>query len=537
VGDNTTAGSDVVLIIDTSGSMGPEGNGFGGSDPDGPGGFDSRLSMVKAAIQELFNSGAVHSVFIVDFNSDATFHGGPVGGWFTNLTDAMNVINAFSAKNATDYDAALQALTSNFSAPPPGGGRLVSMFLSDGQPNEPGGTLSVGIDEDTFGGSHEESAWINFLTTNGFDASYALGFGGLSNADRAQLEPIAWTPGETADNPYDADLPSGLNDPNVIIINDLSSIDGLVTALVTSVGGSVAGNVITNGTITTADDANFGIDGHGFIGALRYDSNGDGVINGADVQGYTFNGSHLFLNGVDQGAISEVTFTPNSHNGSMHFNFITGAWDYTAPNAVAATFVDHFTYTLVDGDNDSTPPTALDIAIPGPNDLVLGTSGNDGNLGNANASDAKVIMGLAGNDTLLGGNNDDVLLGGDGDDVLIGGSGNDVLYGGAGADHFRINATTEGLDHIFDFNAAEGDSIDIALAGFGGAGLAVGTLPSSQFGSSNNDTFGSASERFHFNTSTHTLLYDSNGNAAGGTQVSLAVLENSHVDAANIHVV
>ena len=127
----------------------------------------------------------------------------------------------------------------------------------------------------------------------------------MSNSDKAFLEPIAWTPGETADNPYDADDNgaggTGTLDPNVLIVSDLSSIDGLVSALITAVGGSAAGNVITNATVTTADDASFGTDGHGFVGALRFDSDGDGDVDGADVQGYTFNGSHLFLNGVDQG--------------------------------------------------------------------------------------------------------------------------------------------------------------------------------------------------------------------------------------------
>ena len=58
------------------------------------------------------------------------------------------------------------------------------------------------------------------------------------------------------------------------------------------------------------------------------------------------------------------------------------------------------------------------------------------------------------------------------------------------------------------------------------------------FGSSADDTFGSPSERFHFNTATQTLLYDSNGSDAAGTQVALAVLANGGpVDAAYIHMV
>ena len=76
--------------------------------------------------------------------------------------------------------------------------------------------------------------------------------------------------------------------------------------------------------------------------------------------------------------MSEVTFTPNTHNGSMHFNFVTGAWDYTAPNSIPATFIDKFTFTLVDGDDDGTAATALNITVPKPNEAPTITSGATG---------------------------------------------------------------------------------------------------------------------------------------------------------------
>lgn len=46
----------------------------------------------------------------------------------------------------------------------------------------------------------------------------------------------------------------------------------------------------------------------------------------------------------------------------------------------------------------------------------------------------RLIIGLGGNDVLIGGNQGDCLVGGDGNDILYGGAGNDVLVGGAGAD-------------------------------------------------------------------------------------------------------
>ncbi len=80
--------------------------------------------------------------------------------------------------------------------------------------------------------------------------------------------------------------------------------------------------------------------------------------------------------------------------------------------------------------------------------------------------------------------------------------------------------------------------IDILASAFGGGLVAGNNATAAQFGSSATDTFGSGTERFHFNTATHTLLYDSNGSAAAGTQIAIAVLENGGtIDAAHIHFV
>ena len=88
-----------MLIIDTSGSMGPAGNGNGGSDPDGAGPYkNSRLEMVKDAIEVLFNSGAVHSVFLVEFNSTADHsiraRTARRASWYLNLDDALAAVDA-----------------------------------------------------------------------------------------------------------------------------------------------------------------------------------------------------------------------------------------------------------------------------------------------------------------------------------------------------------------------------------------------------------------------------------------------------------
>jgi hypothetical protein len=83
------------------------------------------------------------------------------------------------------------------------------------------------------------------------------------------------------------------------------------------------------------------------------------------------------------------------------------------------------------------------------NDTLLGGAGND------------ILFGSGGNDVLDGGKGHDILLGGTGNDTLIGGQGNDILIGGSGADTFIWKSGDTGNDVIKDFNASEGDRIDL----------------------------------------------------------------------------
>jgi Ca2+-binding RTX toxin-like protein len=99
------------------------------------------------------------------------------------------------------------------------------------------------------------------------------------------------------------------------------------------------------------------------------------------------------------------------------------------------------------------------------NDILYGCNGNDtlkGNDGNDQLS------GGDGNDVLYGGTGNDTLLGGIGNDTLEGDGGIDVLTGGKGADvflyrpgDFNCGNIAASRDVITDFNAAEGDKIDI----------------------------------------------------------------------------
>lgn len=101
------------------------------------------------------------------------------------------------------------------------------------------------------------------------------------------------------------------------------------------------------------------------------------------------------------------------------------------------------------------------------NDMILPALGND------------TVESGKGNDTVLAGQGDDLVLAGQGDDWLAGGLGNDtlngalgndtiegnggddLLIGGGGADLFVFTAPS-GTDTIADFNAAEGDRLQLA---------------------------------------------------------------------------
>ncbi|QWG16190.1 VCBS domain-containing protein [Bradyrhizobium sediminis] len=135
------------------------------------------------------------------------------------------------------------------------------------------------------------------------------------------------------------------------------------------------------------------------------------------------------------------------------------------------------------------------------------------------------LIGSGSADTLTGNGNANSLSGGGGDDILVGGGGIDTLTGGAGVDHFQYNATSEGLDHIIDFSGHGGqlDVLEFDNAAFGSLG--VGTLDVSHFASNASGTATAATAQFVYNTTSHTLSYDSDGTGAAAA-IAMAVLEN-----------
>lgn len=90
-------------------------------------------------------------------------------------------------------------------------------------------------------------------------------------------------------------------------------------------------------------------------------------------------------------------------------------------------------------------------------DVLFGDLGDDivyGNLGNDTCD------GGDGADIVRGGQQDDIVTGGAGNDWLSGDRDNDTITGGAGADIFHTFGEA-GIDRVTDFNAAEGDRVQL----------------------------------------------------------------------------
>ncbi len=117
-------------------------------------------------------------------------------------------------------------------------------------------------------------------------------------------------------------------------------------------------------------------------------------------------------------------------------------------------------------------------------------------------------------ENLTGSSRADTLVGNNGSNQLAGGLGNDTLTGGAGADFFLFNTAlgATNVDKITDFTAAD-DTIRLENAIFTEL-TATGTLASGAYfaGAAAHDL----DDRIIYNSATGALLYDADGNKAGG---------------------
>ncbi len=166
-----------------------------------------------------------------------------------------------------------------------------------------------------------------------------------------------------------------------------------------------------------------------------------------------------------------------------------------------------------------------------------GSSGNDTlisieNLTGSNYNDsltgsiaANRLTGGYGADRINGGKGNDTLLGGKGNDTLVGGAGQDRMTGGTETDTFDFNSaaesTTLAMDRITDFNAGQGDKIDLSTidANTGIAGnQAFASLTSNTTAFDNATSFTAAGQLYFDQTAQ--ILY---GNTDADVQAEFAI--------------
>lgn len=302
---------NAILVLDMSLSMGLT---------TGTGGFPTRLDLMKAAVTNLLQNSDVdyNEIIIYTFGVGAQlvgrFHDGNVV--VDVVTDATAAVNALSTLQAgTQYNAAANEVGSTY----PGLGvtpadRTMVFFVSDGDPQS-GGSLN----------GDQQTAWTNFLN-NHVDEVVAVGFSGV--LDDGFLQQMA--PRTGTDNAFAIDEP-----------------DDLSVVLEGSLPGEISGNILlgSDGVAGGGDDDGFGADGPGHIASITI-------------------GVTTYDRPADPSVVQSIT-TPSG--GTFEFNWLTGRWDYTAPESLEEEFDEVIGYVIVDNDGDTDSAT-LTITVKPQND-------------------------------------------------------------------------------------------------------------------------------------------------------------------------
>jgi hypothetical protein len=305
---NTTT-TNVVIVLDVSGSMGPN-TSYGGGDPDGPGGYATKFDLAKAAVTQLL--AAYHdmgdvNVKIVWFGDEADTH----AGWLTGdsvLNAAQTVLNGVTLQLYTDYDDAIALVKSELASGVPTADRTVMYFLSDGDPNPDSDGLN----------STETAQWETFLQGSDVDMVYAIGIGNAVT-DTSQLAAVGWERG---------------------VAGDANTVEIITTP--SELANFLLGTVPTHGNLLSNDSS--------------------GADGGKALYSVTFDGHEFFKGDADPGT-HVLTLTLPDGKGTLTIDFDDGSYQYTPGHYPVGTAA--IQYTIVDADGSQSNVATLNLTLNG----------------------------------------------------------------------------------------------------------------------------------------------------------------------------
>ena len=302
-----TPTSNLVIVLDRSGSM--------ATDPDGPGGFATRFDLAKSAVADLlaaYEAQGPVNVLVVAFNSASV-----TSGWLSGAAasaDASAWINSLTTGSGTNYASAIALTTAAFGMDTPAADRSIAYFITDGEPTA-GQSLS---DANSVG------SWESFVAGNGIGAVYAVGVNGNGAAiNLGALEDIAW--------------PNVASDNNPVIITNETQLSNTLLTTVVPFENIVTGDVI--------DNDSYGPGGTGHV---------QSIVIGSTTYSYDPIANQV-SDGVNPPTAGSAITVSTPLGGSLQFDFATGQYSYAVP-AVGASASESFAYTIVDG--LGTPATA-----------------------------------------------------------------------------------------------------------------------------------------------------------------------------------
>ena len=403
-GSTLQAGSkaNIVLVLDTSGSMGTSTISF--TNSSGTTVNETRLqamiNSVDATLNQLHNSGAIALVHIDQFSTTATSVGTFDVSTTTGLANAIAAVNGLTATNTTNYEAGLQSALSWISstgADMPLAGATVNklVFISDGQPNALENNTTSGAETTTAvsaTAAQAIAATLGSLSSSGTIHADHISEVAAIAAAGYDLHAVGIQVGATLGS---ASSPTALG--------FLSELEGYNYTTVTT--GHAADN------ITTANDLSTTIGSLTGAQVIQMAAGND-VINGGS------GNDIIFGDAVNTDALAAAHgLTTPAGAGNLVFQQL---------HMTEAQIGDYIVQNLAS-----------------PNPTVQLESGRTG-----------------GNDTINGGAGNDIIFGQEGNDTITGGAGNDVMSGGTGANTFvwllgdQGTTASPAADVITDFKLA-----------------------------------------------------------------------------------